>query len=462
MKVNQKYPRVYFGAADIQMSPFIDEDYFRRDLILDVLFRGNLVIPDAFWLMGEFLGNAAKNKDRFLYKGLETGAIRPWFRRKRESGAKIYSFMDAYSTMDKRIGGLRKDARVIGNKLDREIAKYKNFKPGAWPKTISAAERFEETIVTYLQKPKTPPSERDKELCNLWEKTKEWRTDCVVEAIDKTRLKGSRGLQRGELLISIARTFGYKGDIYGGDIRNLKDLIKLVSRVAPDSAEALTMFFYWVTACYQYSQSNAFKAECSFSNCKGSQISFLNSFLLGNQRLNFQQFDGFYGVFEFPPVKYLLSPELAGGLLDIRHGEEGQRYFEALETWKHKRDRETADKLANSLRIYGNKITKLYERKYKGPVNYLDILFPDKNIGNFPDGSRLLLDWLGRIPDIPLMQGIATYMLIYDTASFVYRCLPHRKIKKFLIGIRPTKIEIPHEREMHSLPAELTLKRKST
>jgi hypothetical protein len=45
-----RLPSVYFGAADRQMEYFLDAESFYDSLVSGLLFQGNIIIPDIFYL----------------------------------------------------------------------------------------------------------------------------------------------------------------------------------------------------------------------------------------------------------------------------------------------------------------------------------------------------------------------------------------------------------------------------
>ena len=74
---------LYFGASDLQMEAFIDARSFRRSLILNVLFHGDLVLPDIFFYIRRYIYQGVVSDQplrAFMAEALRCGAMMPAFR----------------------------------------------------------------------------------------------------------------------------------------------------------------------------------------------------------------------------------------------------------------------------------------------------------------------------------------------------------------------------------------------
>src|SRR5438045_2798966 len=75
-------PELYFGPADGAFDWLVSPKQFKQSLLLTVLLRGNVRIPEVFFFIEGPLLTAINENDALVRVLLERGVMTPMFRRR--------------------------------------------------------------------------------------------------------------------------------------------------------------------------------------------------------------------------------------------------------------------------------------------------------------------------------------------------------------------------------------------
>ncbi len=195
-------PKFYAGVADLQMTPFISFNTFRESLLWHLLFCGDLVVVDGFWLMSDYMVKDIKlgREKSLLLEGLNTGLVQPCFRT--HVGG---SFTQIFKEMQSQgIVGFNENSETIAETIDRSVSESEQYQYLHWPEEL-VGKTFLDEVTSRLSSDEPPV--KSKAAFRIWKETKEWRTYCIEIALNRS---DDGTLRRGELLDVVARTVGWE------------------------------------------------------------------------------------------------------------------------------------------------------------------------------------------------------------------------------------------------------------
>ena len=375
-----------FNATDDCLALFIDQNEFDESLLLNTLFQDQILVHESNFFNSTLLAahiKQARGEPSLFELTARRGLIVPAFR-----NPGTQSLEQAYEGMKTVYGKsydlLHPDLQPFRDRLIASIdTGLKHAKPFYWPgdERDSLGERYHR-LVCQLFQTQNPPSytqgnpDREQIFARVWEKSKEWRFECVEEAAECTRRKGARGLQRLELFRSIGRRLGvpenqYK--VYPMDI---------ISRCEGEEALAMEIFLKWVTQCYHLNQAQSFGTSINFPVYNLNQDFIMDTLTRSPLDAKPSRDEGFRCAVELPPLGTLLQTS-ADDLVAIR-SDLGLGYFKALERWQNDPSYTNQDGVERSLRDYCEQICVRYERGVREPF-----------VASFGRGTALLPE-LGR------------------------------------------------------------------
>ncbi|MEV6482813.1 hypothetical protein [Streptomyces sp. NPDC051576] len=242
-----------FSAADRQIEGLLTQSRFDTSLTAGLLFLdGGLIIPDIYFFISarlkQHLDSAALSQ---LEVALEMGMVMPSFRNRDTA-----SFVDSLRVVREAgiVGLLPGDQPDrIARRLDAALLRSSDFQPVFWPSESpsSVAERYRAIMETCLGGDDPPPveSEESRALLNdVWQRSPQWRVDCLQRAVTAS---GS-GLRRGTLMKEIGRTVGIENPV--DDVRELYEAAQAAG-LAPEDVTALKTICRIMNNCYLYNQA---------------------------------------------------------------------------------------------------------------------------------------------------------------------------------------------------------------
>lgn len=242
-----------FSAADRQLEGLLTQSRFDASLTAGLLFLdGGLIIPDIYFFISDrlkqHLDSAALSR---LEVALEMGMVMPTFRNQGSA-----TFVDALRVIrESGIAGLLPGDHPdrIARRLDAALLRSSDFQPVFWPSEspTSVAERYREIVETCLTGDEPPPveSKESRALLNdVWQRSAQWRIDCLQRAISAS---GS-GLRRGALMKEIGQTVGIEKPV--DDVRELYEAAQAAG-LAPEDVTALKTICRIMNNCYLYNQA---------------------------------------------------------------------------------------------------------------------------------------------------------------------------------------------------------------
>lgn len=336
-------PCAYYGFADVQMELFLSgRESFRENLVRNLLFQGQLAIPDGFWLISDQVAKEVKSKrESWLLEALRLGLARPWFR---ENGT--HSFVSGLEIIqDQKIIGLGRGSMGVARRLDKSLqaSEFQAFAPGYWGGRESGAGFYQAVTAFFAS---DPPVDSPK-VTGVWEATKTWRTECVKAcAYEKN---GQTVLRRGDLFHEVGRSLGWKSRV---KVRNAKVLLDFVSS-KPERCNLLH-FVHWVNQIYQRNQASLFGLEALIPSGKGLQQLPSLSLILAEETPD-SHLSILKHTVTIPRISHLaaMPPKR---ILSVCVSPEGKHYFNAYSTWKSEASQENAKSLLQALDEYAAKL----------------------------------------------------------------------------------------------------------
>lgn len=354
-----RFPKLYFGLADLQMTPFVSQNRFREAVLTNILFYGILVIPDAFWFMSEHLRKEIllATDENWILAGLRAGLILPWFRRKVEG-----SFQEAHEVIrEQDIVGLVEDSDVIAKMLDQHIKESSTYRFGHWPKRLVGKGFYEQVLESLC---KNDPPVPGPNVGRIWKQTATWRQDCVEEALDRTT---DGTLRRGELLDVVGRKIGWSSR---EKVRNAAVLLQAAPR---EERRLLRYYLHWVNQCYQINQANAFRLECSLPS--GSSYEQLGAFALFPGGDEPRSYETLSVTISIPRIGNILRRMHPSNIFEARLSEEGKHYFRCYTKWREEPSEAHANEVLDALSAYAERMRREYLVPSGEEVDFLEVWF---------------------------------------------------------------------------------------
>lgn len=392
-------PRIYFGRADLQMTPFQGLSQFRRSLLTSMLFFGDLVITDGFWFMSKHLLRELLRdpENNLLVAGLELGLIRPWFRE--DVGG---SFQRAYEAiLDQGVVGMVDDSFAAANILERVTQGAETYRHGLWPKCLVGG-RFLKEVRNDLQEDE--PAIMDSLSREAWTATEVWRTDCV----DKALQRSSDGtLRRGELLDVVARTAGWSLS------EKVPNATVALLAARGGNRRLLKAFICWVNRCYQRNQAHMFRASAAVVS--GSGLEQLTLFPARTLARRTCEMEVMKATVPIPAISLLCRLD-ARSVLASRFSPEGEEYFRRLGAWSKTPSSSNRDELLGGLEHYAKRLCRdFFDRTQKAARERLAAYLP-----SLPPKERAY--WVGQARRaLGLVPHIGGTLVLTDMAWAAFK-----------------------------------------
>jgi hypothetical protein len=388
----------YFGACDLQMEAFVDRDSFRRSLVLNVLFHGDLVVPDVFFFISNHVHDIVASNEpirSFLAECVRNSAIIPAFR-----NAERNNFRDGLAEIQKdQIQGIHPGADAVRDFLEG-AARGRRRHYRVWPKepvSVGYSKTLER--IFGIDPPSSSPAfER------VWARTNRFRR-AIFEDIAPD---DSGGVRRGAIFNAI-NSLVHKNPAPVGDARSIWRGLG-----DEDLASDVKKFLKWCNYAYQYNQGRMFGLGPSLTSMDGVDVEFSRHLMM----IGADDHDGkvWNELFVIPGELALLTVD-PKHLFDVRDGQTGVRYFDAVESWQRRPSEESSNVLLDALSAYTRELSRLYIARGKSVLNWewrLNACVPQGEIWN-KTAMALARDFIGEmIPHFGLLSlvgpfGAATY-----------------------------------------------------
>jgi len=379
-------PKIYCSVADLQMTPYISFNTFRSNLLLNQLFCGDLVVPDAFLFMSPYVIKDVKlGEDKSIcLEGLKCGHIKPCFREMTQG-----SFKDSLKAIkDQGIVGMIEGSEFVAESLEANVLNFDFYRYVHWPKHLVGRGFFEEIRNTLGPQ---EPYIKTKDSLEIWKKTNEWRTELVSLAQQQTK---DGTLRRGELLDLVARKVGWDSL---KKVPNAQTAITAARR----HKKILKTYLQWINQCYQRNHAKQFKLRSSALS--GTGLEQLAVF----DKKESQSSDSHLTVFEhtvyIPSISLLLRMPLSQ-VLALRRSPEGKDYFRSWSDWRKMPTVGNTMALTKNLSNYAARLRSKYNKLLSGKtIQAVGIKVPEKR-------SKTEKYWLDTawkaIGQIPLIGNI--------------------------------------------------------
>jgi hypothetical protein len=388
----------FFGASDLQMEAFGDISLFKRSL-LQVLFHGELIIPDVFLYISNHLHHIVVSNDpirSFLEESLRCGAIMPAFRSNEKN-----NFRDNLNEIrDLQIQGLHPAAGDICGFLEAAVrGRLQHYR--TWPNEPISVGYLQTLERVFLSDPVTAKSAAFEK---TWTRIGTMRRT-ILENVARDDLGGVR---RGDLMNAMHLYVNNEKQVVN-DVRTIwKDLQD------QDAISDVKKFVKWFNYAYQYNQGRMFRVGPALGAMDEIDVEFSGHLCASST----EEQDGILwsDTFVIPSEEALLTVD-PKFLFEIRNGQTGADYFKAVETWQREPSEESSNILLDRLRAYTAEICRLYIVKGRNLLNWewhIKAHVPEDKIWNRA-GLALARDVVGGlIPHFGLLSligplGAATY-----------------------------------------------------
>lgn len=404
-----KIPKVYFGAADRQMEPFIDLESFHDSLVYAILFQGDVVITDIFFYASSHISNLVKGRYKeFFLSALQCGAIIPSFR-----SSKNETFTENYKEiLNEKIQTLLPNSESLVYIFQEAIDKTTRFTPYYWG-NVSVGENFAKVVQSILLTDSEDRSNNDK-FDKIWSDTYELKQRCLYSALNECS-KNGWGLRRGEIYNSILKELGYSNKI-----GESSDFIITLDSTVP-TTKNIRYLLKWVNYCYYFNQGKSFGLEPVLPKMDDADIVLENKFChsLGNTTIGAEKsIELFSAELKVPSTSGILkiSPEQ---LWNIRNGEEGALYFRALTDWQANPSEDRAMTLVEKLRSYTSALTNIYIKEKLDLFTIIKPYIPTSS-GNSSNWTELLF----KLAEFHI-SILGNLSFTGGLASSIYKLLPY-------------------------------------
>ena len=374
---------VLFGAADRQAECFLDYQEFENSLVLNLLFHGNLAIPDVYFFISSYLVHHLNSSPESLIEvALRKGYVTPYFRdRSRDSFVETLKLCRSTSSNSKALLGLQENAEVVASRLDLAMQTGK-IEPMYWP-TWSVGEKYKETILKYIVNAECPQTLngsviRQEELQQYWTQTEKWRTEDVVRAIERTSHVPNAGLRRSELQTVLGNSIGINKD----EIDDVRELLQHAVERGQWPVQ-MELMVRWIVECYQHNMAKALDVDLDFPSLGvASCLSKETSFTEGLNVVAPEDREQVLIPMKLPPIECLakLDPR---SLIDIRE-QLGNDFLAKLNLWKSGSKAVTSSDLIKCGSDYAKTISKRYLKSFNWVAEPVELLVSKEKwpIGN--------------------------------------------------------------------------------
>lgn len=389
----------YFGASDRQMESFIDGRSFRRSLVLNVLFHGDLVIPDIFFYISNYIHQTIVSDQplrAFVAEALRCGAIMPAFR-----GDQHRTFTENLGQIRTQgIQGLHAEADSICEYLEEAVrGKRQHYR--LWPSDPLSVGYARTLKAAFLSDPSTNLSPQFEQ---VWARLKDIRT-AVMEGVNADEFGGIR---RGDVLNETYFRVSKKR----ARINDVRD----IWGAAQDKtlASDIMTFLKWCNYVYQYNQGRMFGLSPSLASMDSVDIDFSRHLTALDEEAEAGTL--WTDEFAIPSEDALLTID-PKYIFEVRDSETGASYFDAVDRWQREPSENSSNILLDCLQKYTSELNRLYIAKGRSVLNwewFIKANVPEDKIWNkttievFKEGIGELIPHFGLFSLVgPL--GAATY-----------------------------------------------------
>jgi hypothetical protein len=227
----------------------ISREVFDRSLYYNLLLQPALVVPDHYFLQGEWLGRHLADypaRDSWLENGLRNGFVLPYFRRESSTLSDLLTSMER---SDRR--GFGPTARRIAERIDRTP-----FRAGLWSSAANSAS-FGRTLRHYLGADEPPVMQMRVEpgdFVAFWHRSRGWvEGELAIASERSAAVLNSEGVLLSQLIqVSGERLLGQGC----GRISSIDELLSRVrAEVGADAERDLRA--YYTCVCELYNRSLA-------------------------------------------------------------------------------------------------------------------------------------------------------------------------------------------------------------
>ena len=336
----------------------ISRELFDRSLYYNLLLQPALVIPDHYFLQGEWLGRHLADypaRDSWLENGLRSGFVLPYFRRESSTLSDLLTSMEG---SDRR--GFGSTARKIAERIDRTP-----FRAGLWSSAANSAS-FGRALRDHLGAGEPPVLQMPVEpsdFVTFWQRSREWLDGELALASERSAtVLGSEGV----LLSQLIQVSGER--LLGPGCGRINDIDELLVRVRAEvgSAAERDLRAYYTCVCELYNRSLADTILAAPNSPRWDQFTAAMDLWRDGMFDAGDQTDAAPGPadveFDVPirlPWPHHLRSVSGDVLLEIRGSQASDRYFESLAHWrKAPHDTVLQDELAEALHRYSRVIMK--------------------------------------------------------------------------------------------------------
>ncbi len=356
-----------FNVADEALVHFINPSQFDSSLVHHVLFQENVLLEESFLGDSTHIFNhierARKNlKESLFLEALRNGIIVPALREVGNNpygrlferweefyGNKFLILTPEYSTL----------RYLIKDALNCSL--QEGFLPFEWPKNQNHTreELYLDILRKLLQSNSSPFDQQayekikltnnDSRLPDLWRRTKEWRTDLIEMAADRTQLSGRKGISRIQLVNVLGEQFNLRTTNDGSQIPEILEQTK--------DDDTPKIFLKWVSQCLHLSQAKYFGTAIHFPvYCLSNDYIATN--ILGTANNTSNEFEHFQVNVMLPPPEKLLLVDPQKLLLERR--KYGLPYFESIKEWAYSSNSRTLLSVQKTLSDYAEQLCTLF------------------------------------------------------------------------------------------------------
>jgi hypothetical protein len=429
---------VYFGLADRQLEQLWGKDSiaFQRTLLWNLLFQQGLVIPDVFLFISHCVEDEVLNNhvNSHFVSALDEGRLVVAARSNFKSFAQLRNHIKETG-----ITGFRPDSEELAKILDNK---------GIIPKTIPWASntggQYASLLKQVLQQsePSDPaPSGNlynfaSTAMSNFWIQSKEWRTQFLKEAEERTQMIDPiGGIRRTEIMKVFA-------DHYHIDVNQAIDFRQIIAsgKIPQNELESLRHYARIVTECYHLNQSIAFGARPGITNASDlTQIALSN-----HEQKAYVNSGGFVSTTGTSAIKltaelpdysmlYHLPPQVVS---DLRNGY-GAEYLSACDSWFAAQSAQNLLHLELKFKKYCAAISKAAKNAYIRESNVIEC-----TLGAVDSSSQSVKNLVGIL--LGSVELVATgWNLPYITLSVLGGSIVYSQIR-WLHLTKPTSITIPN------------------
>lgn len=346
-QANLNKPVVYFGACDLEMEPFQVIDEFRKAFVYNILFLGDLAIPDIFLYISRHLATSIIEPSgttdgpfaRLLRECLRNGDLITYFRE--ETGGSFIRNLPAVEAGGNK--GLHPNSRRVAEFLER-AAEGRRIHYKLWPSTplsVGYKRLLHRTLLTW------EPNSLFGHLPAFFEGTAEIREVMFGEVPDDAL----GGIRRGEIYVQAQKYVQALGE----PVSDITQLWRGIHNAR--LADQVHRLLKWSNYCYYYNQGCVFDVNPGLSHLDELDRDYTRYLTQLNQGSALA--DKVQEEFLIPSAESLMSIDPVR-LLGVRDSHVGSSYFKSLQNWQAKPDEDNTHNLLDTLRSYVRSLQMLY------------------------------------------------------------------------------------------------------